>query len=847
MQSIHTVITKRFLKQALYPVLIIELSLVITLFALNNYQSNENKEALHHITTESFQEIAIQASDTIQKRFEYDESHLKQIQATTDLLFKNAERLTPNPNEWIWDNGFFKLDVNYKKRDQNLSVTPVYTTNLTELDDEEYAFLNTLKLLVPTIKSTVDTENDLITSAWINIDKRFALAYPPINPASELSSDLDVTQYPFYYLADPINNSSRSAVFIPLYKEPWAIDTGELGAYLMPIYVDEQFLGVIGLTLTGKAFEDVFAMMQLPFNAYAVLLDNENHLIVSSNNEASFSDFGHRSFYDLYRHKEYQERTLMKVDPTSLDTSAKIVYEQQISDKQLRLMIIAEKSEVFATVETVSSHTKMIGIGFVIAIGFFYFIFYRLSQRSTKRLAAKITHPLDLIVQFSSKLGRDENIQLETSDIDELQSLNHNLNQTHQKLLDMIIKDEESGLYNRHKLLDDLQKGDIKSLMLIQVGNYKTLHNLYGQGIINAIIKGVVDELKCHPSLQAYRIGDDDFAITNGNDDYKPFSLLFNAISSQVIHFESVQVHPFLFAGMASKSDDAEGNLIEQAGIALLYAQRNIASKPVCYTEAQTMKAEFDDNLEWSNRLNDALKNDLLIPYFQPIYNLQTKKIEKFESLVRMQDGDNIISPFYFLPTASAIGKSHEITKIMIDKVMKVAAQYPQFGFNINISFKDFEEFDLTTYVKLRCNTYNIAPQQITFELLETDALTNPDLILDRITALKQAGFKIAIDDFGTGHSNFAHLMNMRVDYIKIDGQFVKNILKDPNSASITKTIAQFASLVGAQTVAEYVADDSIVRRIRRFNIDYAQGYAISPPLPEDQIKTILHKEFNFF
>ena len=209
-----------------------------------------------------------------------------------------------------------------------------------------------------------------------------------------------------------------------------------------------------------------------------------------------------------------------------------------------------------------------------------------------------------------------------------------------------------------------------------------------------------------------------------------------------------------------------------------------------------------------------------------------------------MVETDQIIPPFHFLQAAADMGKTHEITKIMIRKVVTVASQFPDVGFSINISFRDFEEIDLPAYIGEFCTLLGVPPAQITLELLETEPLDDSDRVVRAVSRLKQAGFTIAIDDFGTGHSNFAHLMSMQVDFIKIDGSFVKNIAKDPHSATITKTIAQFASLVGAKTIAEFVADEQVLKRVRQFDIDYAQGYAISPPVPESEIKKLLEKEF---
>ena len=159
----------------------------------------------------------------------------------------------------------------------------------------------------------------------------------------------------------------------------------------------------------------------------------------------------------------------------------------------------------------------------------------------------------------------------------------------------------------------------------------------------------------------------------------------------------------------------------------------------------------------------------------------------------------------------------------------------------VGVNFTESERaFDLVLYIQENQYAYGITPSQITFELLETDAIEEVEPIMSALAKLKKDGYKIAIDDFGTGHSNFAHLMMMQVDFIKIDGQFIKNINTDPNSATISKTITKFSQLMGAQSVAEFVSDEAVFKRVKKFGIDYAQGYFISPPMPSEKIFSFL-------
>jgi EAL domain-containing protein (putative c-di-GMP-specific phosphodiesterase class I)/GGDEF domain-containing protein len=844
MQSLHTVLTKRFFKQAIIPVFLVEISLILTLFLLNHYQATTNKEALESITEESFKNIVTQTSDVITNRFAYDKASLRQIAEMTHTLFAHTGEFPIDRDAWHFKDGFYQLNMKGKTEEGFQMLPPsektsVYTTNLETLTPDDYKTLTAMSLLLPSIQATVDTQDDLISASWINIDKRYSLAYPPIRAVEELSPDLDVTQYRFYYLADAENNPKREAVFIPLHLETWAIKEGELGAYLTPLYDEDRFIGVIGLTLTAKAVAEVIEKMELPFNAYAMLLDTDNNLIVASDAQRAFDTLGIRSFYERCQHTEYRNDTPMQIDLKHLGENGAVLYEQAIPGTDLKLLVSADKSDIFDTVNKVSSRTVTVGVAFVIAIAIFYMLFSWLSVRSMKRLADTISSPLQSIVAFSSKLGLKEDTALETSSINEFQELNTNLNKTHEKLLEMLIKDQQTGLYNHNKLVEDLQEFPGNILMRLQLRNYHTLSNLYGQDATDAMIKEMVSYLKAHSGIVPYRTADDEFTLLCSHNNTEALLILYEELSALHMSYREVDMQPQFFAGISLKEP-----LFDEAGVALLEAQRLNAAYPVTSDDTTRTKESFTSNIDWSNRLNHALEEGRLLPYFQPIYNLKTNQIEKFESLVRMVEGDEIIPPYHFLQAAADMGKTHEITKIMIQKVFATAARFPQTGFTINIAFKDFEKIDLPAYLKECCDLLGVPAKQITLELLETEAIGDSAQVIEAISRLKQAGFTIAIDDFGIGHSNFAHLLSMQVDFIKIDGSFIKNIAKDPHSVTITKTIAQFASLVGAKTIAEFVADEQVLKRIRQFEIDYAQGYAISPPIAETRLETVLAKRF---
>jgi len=838
MQSIQTILDSQFLKRSVVPIAVFGVILIGLVYLFTNYQRQENRHAQQELTQQAFEEIAMQTALNINRQFTSNQNALHQLAQTLQILLKNKEKLNSNQDNWINTKGFF---IN-KELLFDGNKTAIYATNIVSLDTSDYQYLSTLSYLGPSIKTSVDLDNDLINKAWINIGKFYNLSYPIIDPTKELSWTLDVTQYPFYYLADSEHNPDKQIVFSPLYKETWAIDSGELGAYLMPVYEDNLYIGVIGFTLTAEAIAHTITRLKLPFNAYAMLVDDDGYLIASSDNTRSYKTFNVNSFYELYQNKNHPNRHMMQISNTDRFKKKNIVHKQKIMGTSFTLIVCAQNSDVFRSANLLDQKALQLGallLGVLILLYIFFIIF---TKKSIKLLATNIIKSVQSALSFSSHMGQDLSLEPIQTDITEFQKLGDNLALTHQKLIDLINKDPQTGFFNLYQLKKDLENSEGESLMRIELGNYHSLFNLYGQDAIDTLIQTIKIELASFQDIKIYRIHENEFALLQCSQNIEVFSNIFSQVNKLSIQFNGVPISSHLYSGMAITYP-----LLEESGIALLRAQQHhIKTRPITCLESSDTKEKFISNMAWSVRVEKAFEEDLFIPYFQPIFEMSSNCITKFEALVRLKEGDEVLSPYLFLQAITDIGKDNELTRLMIDKVFKVAANFEHISFNINISFYDLRKHDFLSYIDTKTQEYGITPSNITFELLENATMDDSKQVIKAIASLKQRGFKIAIDDFGTGNSNFAHLMSMRVDYIKIDGQFIKNIIKDPNSVTITKTIAQFASLVGAQTVAEFVADESIMKRVRQLGIDYSQGYVISPPLPEEQLHFILEKDFSY-
>ncbi len=233
------------------------------------------------------------------------------------------------------------------------------------------------------------------------------------------------------------------------------------------------------------------------------------------------------------------------------------------------------------------------------------------------------------------------------------------------------------------------------------------------------------------------------------------------------------------------------------------------------------------------NKINDRTEN--IVSKVQSsvsdlVYNIKTKSITKYEALARIIDEDGtVIPPYHFLEISKKARLYSNITKSIISKTFISAKKYPHLSFSINLSIADMQDEDTVSFIEKSLTDLN-NPQKIVFEILESESIENYKSINAFITRFKSTGYRFAIDDFGSGYSNFAHLIELNIDFIKIDASLIKNIHKDTKSYEIVKTIAEFAKIINVQTIAEYVESKEILNKITHLGIDYAQGYYISKP-----------------
>ncbi|MBU4111375.1 EAL domain-containing protein, partial [bacterium] len=250
------------------------------------------------------------------------------------------------------------------------------------------------------------------------------------------------------------------------------------------------------------------------------------------------------------------------------------------------------------------------------------------------------------------------------------------------------------------------------------------------------------------------------------------------------------------------------------------------------FKESLNLKRSVRENLQMLEAIKTAIFEDRIVPYFQPIVNLQTLKIEKYEALVRLilQDGQ-CLAPYKFLETAKKSYLYEEITRIMIKKSMQVAKEYPQYRFSINISMRDILNEDITNSLFKKFDAEREVASRIDIELLESEDLHNFDKTQEFIQKVHSYGAKILIDDFGSGYSNFSYFATLDIDSVKIDGSIVREITTNERKLHMLRSIHQFSHGMEILDIAEFVETKEIALLLCEIGVTYGQGYYFGMPL----------------
>jgi EAL domain-containing protein (putative c-di-GMP-specific phosphodiesterase class I) len=294
--------------------------------------------------------------------------------------------------------------------------------------------------------------------------------------------------------------------------------------------------------------------------------------------------------------------------------------------------------------------------------------------------------------------------------------------------------------------------------------------------------------------------------------------------------------------GIALVGPDASSTdaVFEAAELAREVAKKSGRNQVRVYREDSSELAERKEQMQWVSRIQKTMRDNRFHIYCQEIRPTgATSEKYHFEILIRMigEDGE-IILPDVFIPTAERYNIMPALDRWVIDNTFALLqanslAQHPGEGMvSINLSGQSLADEGLTEYIGEMLYKHRLLPNCICFEITETTAFGNIQSARKIIDGVRKIGCHFSLDDFGTGLSSFSYLKELPVDFLKIDGSFVRNILKDRISHAMVSSINQIGHVMGLKTVAEFVESEELTKQLELIGVDYLQGYAIGKPMP---------------
>ncbi|WP_369160549.1 EAL domain-containing protein [Candidatus Thiodiazotropha sp. LNASS1] len=439
--------------------------------------------------------------------------------------------------------------------------------------------------------------------------------------------------------------------------------------------------------------------------------------------------------------------------------------------------------------------------------------------------------------------------------------------------------DALTKLYNRRYFEEQLtqEAGRLKrsketsALLYIDLDRFKYINDTAGHAAGDRLLVEIAQQIKQrlrNTDLLA-RLGGDEFAVILRNvckesvnqvaDDYREMldSYMF------IYNGKQYKVNGSIGIALIDKESESASEILANADIACHIAKGEGRNRTHLFIPESDSKKAMNLDLGWSSRLHNALVQDHLVLHYQPIIPIELIPPELMletegpiyqqllsivpqeqqisELLLRLDDPMwGIVFPGAFLPTAERFNMMDKIDYWVVNAAVKKLASLQQTGysgmFTINLSGQTITNKQLIEDIESLVVNSAIDPGKVIFEITETSAVSNLVSANELITRLSALGCRFALDDFGSGFSSFSHLKNLPVDFIKIDGLFVRGVATDPSDRAIVHSINDIAHSLGKKTIAEYVEDAAILRFLYESGINYVQGHFLSPPMDVSNI-----------
>ena len=386
-----------------------------------------------------------------------------------------------------------------------------------------------------------------------------------------------------------------------------------------------------------------------------------------------------------------------------------------------------------------------------------------------------------------------------------------------------IYVDPTTLLPNRFQLLQDVETFDNLVILIINIKSFSKINLLHGYDIGDILLKKVATFLNLQESIKSYRIYGDEFAVLVHNA--KEAELIFTKLNNKIsIKIADISYQIFFYGAY----DFFKKRSLEACELALVNTHKR---ELINTDEIQILIDKYHHELTMVQKLKEVMISDTIIPHYQPIYICgNIHKVLKYEVLMRVEYKGTLLWPKDFLEALLEAPFYTEFTKTMLYKSFETFKNTP-YNFSINLSTTDIKDKGVKLFLETLIKKYPQTASRLTIEILESEALSEFELINNFITYFKKSGIKFALDDFGSGFSNFAQIAKLNIDFIKIDASIIKDIVTDTKMQRLLEAILLFSQSMQIETIAEFVHNKATFDYLKN-KVSMMQGYFIGKPEP---------------
>jgi diguanylate cyclase (GGDEF)-like protein len=414
--------------------------------------------------------------------------------------------------------------------------------------------------------------------------------------------------------------------------------------------------------------------------------------------------------------------------------------------------------------------------------------------------------------------------------------------------------DKLTGLVNRHEFERRLQRAlatanrqSPHALLYLDVDQFKVVNDTCGHTAGDELLRQVSALLRAKVRARdtLARLGGDEFGVVLQHCPLGEAKRIAHTLREVIQNFRFGWLDKSFSLGVSiglvaiTSSDDTMELVLSAADSACYAAKERGRNRVHVYQLDDSEVVRRSGEMHWLPRIQRALEENRFCLYYQPIRPISpdADRPAQREVLVRMIDEKGqVVPPGAFLPAAERYGQMLAIDRWVVSKSLSALAG-PIAGsgsvsFAINISGQSAGAPQFLEFVTEEIDRHHIAPDRICFEITETAAVSELNHVLKFMEELKVRGCRFALDDFGTGLASFSYLKTLPVDYLKIDGCFVRDLVADKTDRAMVEAIHRIGHVMGLRTVAEWVQDSRTLHALANIGVDYAQGYALGRPRP---------------